>query len=210
MVFLEDHKAATLATVVKGVKQFQKTYGSEKIKFRLAGGSAGVMAAANEVVEASQFPILLYVFAAVVLLCLISFRSIRAVICIVLPLSLVSVLAYALMHLLEIGLKSSTLPVVALGVGIGVDYGIYLYSRFADELQAGHSFDVALQAAMLQAGSAVLFTGLTLAAGVSTWIFSMLQFQADMGVLLTFMFLTNMLCAILLLPAIARLLHRDK
>ena len=34
------------------------------------------------------------------------------------------------MHALGIGLKTSTLPVVALGVGEGVDYGIYLFSCF--------------------------------------------------------------------------------
>jgi len=42
---------------------------------------------------------------------------------------------------------------------------------------------------------------------VATWIFSPLKFQADMGILLTFMFLVNMLGAIVLLPALAHWLH---
>jgi len=60
-------------------------------------------------------------------------------------------------------------------------------------------------------GNGVVFTGLTLAVGVATWIFSPLKFQADMGLLLAFLFLFNMLGAILLLPALAHwLLGRDR
>jgi hypothetical protein len=154
-------------------------------------------------VSASQFPILLYVFGAVILLCWASFRSLRGVACIVIPLALVSLLAYALMAFLDIGLKVNTLPVVALGVGIGVDYGIYIYSRFQTYLAQGHSIHESYQRTLTVTGNAVVFTGITLAIGVFTWIFSPLQFQADMGILLTFMFLVNMLGAILLLPALA-------
>jgi len=209
MVFLEDHKAETLRRVVAAVKAFDEKHGTEKARFRLAGGNAGVMAATNEVVDAAQFPILIYVYAAVVLLCLASYRSFRAVLCIVLPLALVSVLAHSLMHAMEIGLKTSTLPVVALGVGEGVDYGIYLFSCFIAQRRKGLSFAEAMDATMTQVGSAVVFTGLTLSVGVGTWAFSALQFQADMGILLMFMFLMNMVFAILLLPAIARLLYRS-
>ena len=209
MVFLEDHKAETLRRVVAAVKAFDKKHGTEKARFRLAGGNAGVMAATNEVVDAAQFPILIYVYAAVALLCLASYRSFRAVLCIVLPLALVSVLAHSLMHAMEIGLKTSTLPVVALGVGEGVDYGIYLFSCFIAQRRKGLSFAEAMDATMTQVGSAVVFTGLTLSVGVGTWAFSALQFQADMGILLMFMFLMNMVFAILLLPAIARLLYRS-
>jgi len=209
MVFLEDHKADTLRRIVAAVKAFDEKNGTEKARFRLAGGNAGVMAATNEVVEAAQFPILIYVYVAVALLCLASYRSIKAVVCIVLPLALVSVLAHSLMHAMEIGLKTSTLPVVALGVGEGVDYGIYLFSCFIAQRRKGLSFAESMDATMTQVGSAVVFTGLTLSVGVGTWAFSALQFQADMGILLMFMFLMNMVFAILLLPAIARLLFRS-
>ena len=209
MVFLEDHKAETLRRVVAAVKAFNEKNGTKKTQFHLAGGNAGVMAATNEVVEAKQFPILIYVYAAVALLCLASYRSFRAVVCIVLPLALVSVLAHSLMHAMEIGLKTSTLPVVALGVGEGVDYGIYLFSCFIAQRRKGLPFAESMDATMTQVGSAVVFTGLTLSVGVGTWAFSALQFQADMGILLMFMFLMNMVFAILLLPAIARLLFRS-
>ncbi len=210
LVFLEDHKAETIESVIAAVKAYAIENNSEdpKVKFNLASGNVGVMGATNEVVSAAQFPILIYVFAAVIILCLLAFRSWKAAFCIVIPLGLVSVLAYALMQYLDIGLKVSTLPVVALGVGVGVDYGIYLFSRLQTCFAQGEYFEEALAAAFKLTGSAVVFTGLTLAIGVSTWIFSELKFQADMGILLTFMFFLNMLGAMLLLPAIARWLYR--
>jgi len=210
MIFLTDHRAETLIAVTDAVKAFAAAHPSDKVTFRLATGNAGIMAATNEVVAAAQYPIVFWVFGAVITLCLITFHSIRATICIVLPLLLVSYLGYALMVYLEIGLKTSTLPVVALGVGIGVDYGIYLFSRLSEGLKEGMAFEDAMHNAFTRTGSAVVFTGLTLAIGVSTWIFSDLKFQADMGVLLTFMFLVNMLAAIIILPALARWLYWDK
>jgi len=204
LIFLRDHKAETLQAVTAATKAFAADNPSPKAKFLLASGNAGVMAATNEVVAAAEKPILLWVFGAVIALCIITFRSVRAALCIVVPLAIVSYLAYALMVFLGIGLKTSTLPVVALGVGIGVDYGIYIFARLHAALTAGEYFEDAMFASLKDAGAAVVFTGFTLAIGVSTWIFSDLKFQADMGLLLTFMFLVNMLAAIILLPAIAR------
>ncbi len=210
MIFTEDHKAETIDRVVAAVKQYRDDHSDNNVRFRLATGNVGVMAATNEEVSASQFPILLYVFGAVTLLCFIQFRSLRAIICILLPLGLVSLLAYALMSILEIGLKVSTLPVVALGVGVGVDYGIYIFSRLRANMNAGMPLQQAYLHTLAITGNGVFFTGVTLAIGVATWIFSPLKFQADMGILLTFMFLVNMLGAILLLPALACLLYPSK
>ena len=111
---------------------------------------------------------------------------------------------------LEIGLRVNTCPVVFLRICIGVDYGIYIYSRLAAFLKEGRSMQDAYCHTLATTGFSVIFTGVTLAAGVMTWIFSPLKFQADMGILLTFMFLLNMLAAIFLLPAIASLLLREK
>ncbi len=210
MMFTKDHKAETIERIVSEVKKFREKYGSDKIEFRLATGSVGVMAATNEEVAASQFPILFYVFSAIIVLCLITFRSFRGMLCVVLPLGLVSILAYALMSILEIGLKVSTLPVVALGVGVGVDYGIYIFSRIRTFLSEGVSLTEAYRNTLGVTGMGVLFTGITLAIGVVTWNFSSLKFQADMGILLTFMFLVNMLGALLLLPALACFLVKPK
>nr|WP_297347315.1 MMPL family transporter [uncultured Glaciecola sp.] len=210
ILFLEDHKAEMINVIVDAVKALRAEYQTDDLQIKLASGPVGVMAATNEAVEASQKPMLYYVFGAVILLCLISFRSIRATLAVVIPLYVVSVLAQALMTFLNIGLTVSTLPVIALGIGIGVDYGIYILSTMTQRLRAGDDVQSAYLAALRERGSAVLFTGITLAIGVSTWVFSSLKFQMDMGILLTFMFLVNMLGAIFVLPAIARILWFNK
>lgn len=209
LIFTEDHKAETIDTVIKSINSFKKDNSSDITKFKLATGNVGVMAATNEEIKNAQFPILFYVFAAVILLCLITFKSFRGMLCIVFPLALVSVLAYALMSYLKIGLKVNTLPVVALGVGIGVDYGIYFYSRFDECFKKGMPIKEAYIYSLSTSGFSIIFTGITLAVGVITWVFSPLKFQADMGILLTFMFLLNMLGAIFLLPALVSLLFKD-
>jgi len=209
MIYLKDHKAETIKRIVGAVKEYRDRHSTDKVKFQLATGNIGVMAATNEVVEAAQFPMVAWLYAAIVALCLLSFRSWRATLCVVLPLVIVSDLAYALMVYLQIGLKTSTLPVVALGVGIGVDYGIYLCSALLEKIREGKPLDDALRESLATMGTSVVFTGFALAIGVGTWTFSELKFQADMGVLLAFMFLFNMLGAMLLMPALARWLFRD-
>ena len=206
ILFMQDHKAETITRVVEAVKDYREQYETDDLKFSLASGPVGVMAATNEAVKSAQLPMMGYVFGAVILLCLLSFRSLRSTLSVVIPLYVVSVLAQALMTFLEIGLTVSTLPVIALGVGIGVDYGIYILSTMNYRLKQGDSVQQAYLAALRERGSAVLFTGITLAVGVSTWVFSSLKFQMDMGILLTFMFLVNMLGAIIVLPALARVL----
>ena len=230
--FLADHKATTINRVVGAVKAFREENGafagadvnlrlqlaerraaadaagedfqSDEVNLRLATSSVGVMAAVNETVSKAQVPMMLYVYAAVLVLCLLTYRSVGATVAIVLPLVVVSLLANALMANMGIGLKVNTLPVAALGVGIGVDYAIYIYSRMKEFLDRGASLEEAYFRALKLTGTAVLFTALTLALGVGTWIFSALKFQADMGVLLSFFFLMNMLGAILILPAVLR------
>jgi predicted RND superfamily exporter protein len=210
-LFTRDHTAKTLSRIVAAARKYRDEHPSSgKLKFALMGNNLGVMAATNEEVQASQTPILLYVYGAVILFCLIAFRSIRAVLSILLPLALVSLLGYALMAILGIGLKVNTLPIIALGVGVGVDYGIYIYASFKNILGKGGTFRSAYEKTLDVTGNGVLVTALSLAIGVATWIWSPLQFQADMGVLLTFLFLVNMLGAVFVLPALAAWLGRKE
>lgn len=210
MMFTTDHRAETIERVVAEVKRWVAENPTPKAKFRLATGNVGVMAATNEEVKAKEFPILAGVFAAVILMCLLTFRSFTGMLCVILPLALVSILAYTVMAIVGIGLKVSTLPMVALGVGIGVDYGIYLFSRMQEYLRQGKSVRDSFHETLRVTGASVVFTGITLAIGVVTWVFSPLKFQADVGILLTFLFLVNMLGAILLLPALAAWLVKPK
>ncbi|RAR57288.1 hypothetical protein C7401_116167 [Paraburkholderia unamae] len=203
-IFLKDHQGATLKHVVAEAKKFIAANDDANVTFSLAGGNAGVAAATNEAVEHAEAEMLAALFGAIVLSCCITFRSWKAVLCIILPLAVVSVLCNAVMALLGIGLKVATLPVVALGVGVGVDYGIYLYERLQHEIdERGASLREAYWQALRQRGTAAVFTAVTMSIGVGTWAFSSLKFQADMGVLLAFMFIVNVLGAIFLLPALA-------
>jgi len=201
-LFLADHRAETIERVVAAVKGYRANHPTPDVKYRLATGNVGVMAAQNEEVKAKEFVILGWVFAAVTIMCLVNFRSVIGTIMVIVPLALVSVLVYAVMALVGIGLKVTTLPMVALGAGIGVDYGIYLFSRMQEHLQRGRDVHYAYLAALHVTGAAIFFTGVTLAIGVATWVFSPLKFQADVGLMLTFMFIVNMLGAMLLLPAL--------
>jgi len=208
LVFLEDHKAETLKTVVDAVEAFAADNSNDEHTFLLAAGNAGVEAATNEVISNAKNMMLIFVYGVVSLLCFVTFRSIRAVLCIVVPLGLTSVLCEAIMAVSGIGIKVATLPVIALGVGIGVDYGIYIYSKLEKYLLEGKTLQDAYFETLRSTGKAVVFTGVTLGLGVVTWVFSPIKFQADMGFLLFFMFLWNMVGAIWLLPALARFLLR--
>jgi uncharacterized protein len=203
LMFLTDHRAATIERAVAEVKQWRIANPVALAQLRLAAGNVGVMAATNETVKSKELLILGGVFAAVIVMCLLTFHSAIGTMLVVGPLALVSVLVYAVMALVGIGLKVSTLPMVALGAGIGVDYGIYLFSRMEEFLHQGLPVRVAYERTLRVTGASIIFTGITLAIGVATWVFSPLKFQADIGVMLTFMFLVNMLAAILLLPALA-------
>ncbi|MFK8331040.1 RND family transporter [Pseudomonas sp. BJa5] len=203
LVFLNDHEGATVFHVVKEAKRIIAGIQAPEVEFRLAGGNVGVMAASNEAVKHAEVIMLAALFCSVALFCLLTFRSLRAVLCILVPLGVVAILCNALMAMLGIGLKVATLPVMALGVGVGVDYGIYLYERIQHEMAAGAGLRQAFYLAMCQRGTAAVFTALTMAVGVGTWAFAPLKLQADMGILLAFMFLVNVLGAIFLLPALA-------
>ncbi|MGB5485892.1 MAG: MMPL family transporter, partial [Lysobacterales bacterium] len=234
MIFTTDHRAETIARIVGRVKELrdemnmgnlnlklenkvleemasEDDVSPESLKFRLATGNVGVMAATNEDIAAAEKPMLALVFISIIILCLVTYRTVLGTLCIVLPLVVVSTLAEALMAIYGIGLKVNTLPVVALGVGIGVDYGIYIYNRLDIHLKEGFDLREAYYRTLRLTGRAVIFTGFTLGAGVGTWAFSSLQFQADMGILLSFIFLANMVAAIVLIPALVRwLMMRDR
>ncbi|RJF96319.1 efflux RND transporter permease subunit [Noviherbaspirillum saxi] len=209
-VYLQDHKADTLTRVVDAIEQFAKENNTKEVSFQLAAGNAGIEAATNIVVKDASREMLYWVYGAVILLCLITFRSWRAVICAVVPLILTSILCEALMVWLNIGVKVATLPVIALGVGIGIDYALYVMSIMLARMRAGDSLSVAYYQALLFTGKVVLLTGVTLAVGVFTWVLSPIKFQADMGLLLAFMFLWNMVGALVLLPALAHFLLPGK
>ena len=208
LIYLSDHKAATLERVVATFEQFNEDWPSADIEFLGAAGSSGFEAATNIIVRKANREMLFYVYGAVILLCLLTFRSIPGVICAVLPLMLTSILCEALMVWLGIGVKVATLPVIALGVGIGVDYALYVLTVILAKERQGMDLTQAYYETLNFTGRVVALIGVTLAAGVITWAASPIKFQADMGILLTFMFIWNMFGALILMPALACFLIR--
>ena len=209
-VYTTDHRAETLERVVEAVQEFNEQNDNEAVHFRLAMGNAGIMAATNEAVEAAERRMALILFSAVGLFTFLTFVSWRAALCIVVPLALVASFGNAVMVMLNIGLKVSTLPVLALGVGVGVDYGIYLFARMQAHLVRGAKLVDAYYASLKEVGTAIIFTAVTMSVGVATWYLSALKFQSDMGVLLAYMFFVNMLGAIFIMPALAVWLIGDR
>lgn len=208
IAYLKDHRADTLAQVATTAERFAQANSGEERQFLLAAGSAGIEAATNIVVREANHRMLLLVYLAVTLFCLFTFRSWRATLVAILPLMLTSLLCEALMVAMGIGVKVATLPVIALGVGIGVDYALYLLSVQLHHQRAGLPLAQAYQKAVAFTGRVVGLVGITLAAGVVGWAWSPIKFQADMGLLLTFMFLWNMLGALVLIPALSHFLLR--
>jgi uncharacterized protein len=212
IAYLADHKAATLSAALGVIERFNAENPTDATKLEVlpAAGAAGIEAATNIVVEHASNTMLLYVYTAVIALCFVTFRSWRAVLVAVIPLAITSILCEALMVLLGIGVKVATLPVIALGVGIGVDYALYLLSVQLAGQRRGRTLVRAYGDAVMFTGRVVALVGVTLAAGVVTWAFSPIKFQADMGILLTFMFLWNMVGALVLIPALSHFLLNDK
>ena len=202
-LFLTDHKAATINRVIDAVKDFRSTNVLDGVTVRLAAGNAGVLAAVNDEVEISELPMMLYVYAAIVILVFMVYRDFRAVIACCLPLTVGTFIGYWFMKELSIGLTVATLPVMVLAVGIGVDYAFYIYNRLQYHLAHGQPIVKAVEHAIMEVGMATIFTAITLAIGVATWSFSALKFQADMGKLLAFMFVVNLVMAMTALPALA-------
>ena len=175
----------------------------DSFTIRLASGNSGVTAAVNETIEWYEGPSTLIVYAMVLFLTYITYFDWRAAVGCMLPLLFATFFGYFFMLELDIGLKVSTLPVIVLVVGVGVDYAYYIYNRLQYHLSQGATITASYQETILETGNGVFFTALNFALGVSTWSFSPLKFQADMGLLLTFMFATNMIMALTALPGIA-------
>jgi predicted RND superfamily exporter protein len=205
-LYTRNHDAATIRAVTDAIKK--SAHDSELVDIKLALGNLGVMAAINEVIEDAQVVMVSSLFMATGMLCFLTFFSWRAVACVVVPLLLSAVMCDAVMAWLGIGLKVPTLPVVALGVGVGVDYGIYLLARIMSDFRHGKTIGDACDEALQYAGRPIVITAMTMSIGIATWLLSPLKFQADAALLLMFMFVFNMVGALLLVPAFAAKLFR--
>ena len=180
---------------------------TEKVRFRLAGGIMGILAAVNEEVEYSYWASLIVCFLAVYGLCVLTYRSFKAGLVLIIPLAISQILCEVFMVLYGIDLNINSLPVAAIAVGIGVDYGVYLVSRIAEELPAcGDNFDLAIQRTIRTTGKAIVFTATTMLGGVILWVFVDMKFQAEMGLLLGLLMFLNMVNSMIFVPNLIKLL----
>lgn len=206
IIWYKDHMGNTLRDAIANVKEFmeenKELLAREKCTFKLASGNIGVLAAINETVEDSQLLNLILVMSVVFLLCSLSYRSITAAVILLVPLNLTNIITLSIMRWLDIGLNINTLPVVSVGVGVGIDYGIYLLSRIREEHQAagGYSPQVSTRA-IKTTGKAIFFTATTMIVGVIFWyVLSSMKFQAEMGLLLALIMFINIFGALVLIP----------
>ncbi|WP_244552920.1 efflux RND transporter permease subunit [Pseudomonas aeruginosa] len=210
-IYTSDHQATTISHIVDVIKAFKAEHDTDEVVFRLASGNVGVMAATNEVVHKSEMIVNLAVFGTVALMCMLVFRSWRITLSVIVPVALITLLCNAIMAMMGIGVKVNTLPVIAIAVGLGVDYGIYMFERAQHEMhERGHNLRDAFVLGLKARATASVFTAVTMSISVLIWVMSSLKFQADMGLLLAFMFLVNVFGAILLAPAVAALLGVGK
>ena len=204
----KDHMGETLRNSIATVKNFiernKDLLEKEKCSFQLASGNIGILSAINETVENSQLLNVLLVMGVVFLLCSLTYRSFVAAIILMIPLNLANIITLSIMQWLDIGLNVNTLPIVSVGVGVGIDYGIYLLSRLCEEFQAAgeYSFSTA-STAIKTTGKAIFFTATTMVIGVIFWYFlSSMKFQAEMGLLLSIIMFINMIGALVVIPTL--------
>ena len=211
-IYTTDHRAKTIDTVIASINHFKAMQGAHpQVEFQLAGGNVGVEAATNDVIKANDLSVLFWLFAAIAFCVWLSFRGVAGLVAVLVPLMAVSLYTYAIMVFLGIGETVATLPVVAFAAGIGVDYGIYIYSVLEENvLVKNMEIRAAYADTLHQTGKAVVVTALSLAASVATWMFSGLQFQIDMGILLTIMYVANAVAALVLLPAFSTFLMKRR
>jgi len=207
IVLFKDHKADTIREGILASKEFIQNHPLEGVRFRLCGGVIGLMAAINEAIEASNSLTLVLAFSMIFVMCSLTYRSVVAGILFVIPLAISNLMTFAFMSEMKIGLNINTLPISSLGIGLGVDYGIYIVSRIKEEYPRSQDLRKAILTAMTTAGRAVLFTATTLMSGVIFWYFlSDMRFQAEMGLLMALWMFVSMIGGLVLLPTLIYLL----
>lgn len=204
IVWLDNHRGETLDAVVRWIGQYPHLDGTAGgVGFQMASGFAGVRAAVNAEVKKKELEMFLYATAIVGVACLVSFRSLWATVILMLPLVITNFVVMAVMVLMGIGLDVNTLPIVSVGMGIGIDYGIYLLTRILQEIQKGLDYDAAISVALRTTGRAVFFTATIMIACVGICYFiSSFRFMAEMGALLALVLAVNMLGALFTVPAL--------
>lgn len=199
--FFRDHKGESLRTAIARLKEFINDNPLKEGSYLLAGGIAGVLAAVNEVILAGQIESIALALLVLVICCGVAYRSMSAGIFFMVPVILSNTVTFSYMAWKGIGMNLSTLPVAALGIGLGVDYAFYVVDGIREELHHHNNLERAITQSLRSAGRGVLITAATLTAAVILWFGSSLRFQADMGILMAIWLAISAISALLLMPA---------
>jgi predicted RND superfamily exporter protein len=200
--YCTDHKGENIRRIIKRSREFIEAHALEEGRFRLAGGLIGVLAAANEELLKNDILINVLGFSTIFIVLVATYRSVMAGIYMLIPLLIANAVANAYMGARDIGINIHTLPVVTVGVGFGIDYGLYIVSRVIEEFRPGVELEEAVQQAVATSGKAVTFTALTMILGTLFWTFSSIRFDAEMGLLLALWMGVSFLATMTLLPVL--------
>lgn len=208
ILFFRDRQGETLRQATYQIRRYIDENPLEGVDVRLAGGSLGIIAAVNEILLSDQIEAIALALLVVILSCLAVYRSSASGIFFIVPVLISNVVTFAFMAWQGIGMSISTLPVVALGIGLGVDYAFYIVDSVKEYLEKDPEADPmdAIRQSLFSAGRGVLLTSVTLAAGVLLWSLSSLRFQAEMGTLIGLWLLVSAFTSLFVMPSLVRVL----
>jgi len=203
IIYCRDKMPTTVESIMNYIKAYLKENpGPPGGKWVLAGGAVGVQAAIRETIADAQIWNLILALGGVLLCCALEFKSITAGVVLTIPLAISNIITFALMGAYHIGLTTNTFPVASVGIGLGVDYGIYFVGRLVEEKEKGETLYAAIYKALITNGKSIIQIATTITLGLVLWAFSPLKFQAEMGILLAILLTLNMFGALLLVPAL--------
>jgi uncharacterized protein len=198
--FARNHKGDNIARIIERCKEFIAANPMEKAQFKLAGGLIGVLAAANQELVRNDLLMNFLGFFTIYIIVLFTYRSWMAGIYLLTPLLISNVLINAAMAVWGIGINVNTLPLVTVGVGFGIDYGLYILSRIIEEIRVNGDLELSIREALVTSGKAVSFTAVAMVASTALWTFSNIRFNAVMGGLLAIWMFVSFAASETLLP----------
>ena len=200
--FARNHKGDNIARIIERCKEFIAANPMEKATFKLAGGLIGVLAAANDVLVQNDLLMNMLGFGTMFIIVLFTYRSAMAGFLLLAPLFISNIVINGLMATMGIGININTLPLVTVGVGFGIDYGLYIVSRIIEEIRVTGDLDEAIHIALRTSGKAVSFTAVCMVGGTALWTLSNIRFNAVMGGLLAIWMFVSFVSAVTLMPAL--------
>ena len=204
--YCTDHKGENVRRIIKRAREYIEAHPLESVQFLLAGGPIGVLAAANEELLQNDILINILGFGTIFIVLVVTYRSVLAGVYMLIPLLVANAVVNAYMGARDIGINIHTLPVVTVGVGFGIDYGLYLVSRMIEEYRTGLLLPEAVRLAVATSGKAVTFTAVTMILGTLFWTFSHIRFDSEMGLLLALWMGVSFLSTVTLLPVMVVML----